>query len=45
MVNPDPFGRLPSDERARHLDLPIPGRLGLAPIRGALAYVAGSAVA
>ena len=45
MVNSDPLGRLPSDKRARHLDLPIPGRWGLAPIRGALPHVAGSAVA
>jgi hypothetical protein len=44
MVNPDPLGRLPSDKRAQHLDLPIPGRL-LASIRGALPHVAGSAAA
>ena len=43
MVNSDPLGRLSSDKW--HLDLPIPGRWGRAPIRGALPHVAGSAVA
>ena len=48
MVNPDPIGRLPSDKRAQHFDIPIPGPIPgrlLASIGGALAHVAGSAAA
>jgi hypothetical protein len=45
MVNPDPLGRLASDQRAPRFDLAIPGRSGPAPIRDALPDVAGSAVA
>jgi len=40
MANPDPLGRRPSDERALRLELPW---AGLAPKRGALPHVAGSA--